>query len=170
MGGKNPVLGCGYGLGPETFRRRYCRRMPASEAIPFAENVVKIHYRRNWAPSVPRLWRDLERTARAAMLAPGTSAVAACGITYRLTSRAGLPCLVCAPLNGTLLHYIDARISPERVDYLGHPIWTYWAYRKGQWREIEPYGGQLTEHVVSGLARELLVDALFRFEDAVTRL
>jgi DNA polymerase len=38
------------------------------------------------------------------------------------------------------------------------------AYRKGQWRKIEPYGGQLTENAVQALARELLVDAMFRLE------
>ena len=43
------------------------------------------------------------------------------------------------------------------LDILGVP-------RKGQWREIEPYGGQLTENVVQALARELLVDAIFRLE------
>ena len=43
------------------------------------------------------------------------------------------------------------------LDILGVP-------RKGQWREIEPYGGQLCENAVQGLARELLVDAMLRFE------
>ena len=45
------------------------------------------------------------------------------------------------------------------LDILGVP-------RKGQWREIEPYGGQLTENVVSALARELLVHAMFALEAA----
>ena len=58
----------------------------------------------------------------------------------------------------------NAAVSKDRVDRFGYPIWTYWAYRKGQWREIEPYGGQLVENVVQALARELLVDAMFRFE------
>ena len=42
--------------------------------------------------------------------------------------------------------------------------WTYWGYRNGQWREVEPYGGQLTENVVSAISRELLVDQMFGFE------
>ena len=59
---------------------------------------------------------------------------------------------------------MNARVSPEKIDRWGYPVWTYWAYRKGQWREIEPYGGQLTENAVQALARELLVEAILRFE------
>jgi DNA polymerase len=162
--GKNTVLGCGYQMGPDTFRRRYLRHLEPEEAKRFAEEVVYTDYRKNWAPKVPKLWRDLEQTARRAMLRPGTIAKAQCGITYELTTRAGLPCLVCRLLNGKLVHYMNAQLTKE-IDRFGWPKWTYWAYRKGQWREIEPYGGQLTENVVQALARELLVDAMFRFEE-----
>jgi DNA polymerase len=90
MGGKNPVLACGYGLGPDAFRLRYCRHMPRDEAVSFAENAVR-NYRLNWAPGVPRLWRNLESTAQTALRSPGTLAVAACGISYRRSNR-----LVCS--------------------------------------------------------------------------
>lgn len=43
-------------------------------------------------------------------------------------------------------------------------MWSYWVYRQGQWREVQPYGGQLTENVVSALSRELLVDRMFALE------
>jgi DNA polymerase len=162
--GKNTILGCGYQMGPDRFRRQYCRHMEAEEAKRFAEETVYTHYRRNWAPRVPKLWRDLERTARRAMLRRGVAATAECGISYRLETVAGLPCLVCRLLNGKCIHYMNARVLPDRLDHWGCPTWSYWAYRKGQWREIQPYGGQLTENVVQALARELLVDAMFRFE------
>jgi DNA polymerase len=164
MGGKNPVLACGYQLGPDTFRRRYLRHMEMEEGKRFAEETVYTHYRRNWAPRVPKLWRDLERTARRAMLRPGVAATAECGISYRLETVAGLPCLVCRLLNDKCIHYQNARVSPDRTDRWGYPIWSFWAYRHGQWREIEPYGGQLCENAVQALARELLVDAMLRFE------
>jgi DNA polymerase len=47
----------------------------------------------------------------------------------------------------------------------GKPTWSYWRYRNGQWREVQPYGGQLTENVVSALSRELLVDRMFELEE-----
>jgi DNA polymerase len=162
-GGKNPVLGCGYGLGSDKFRLRYCRHMPLEEGKTFADAAV-YNYRKRWAPLVPKLWYNLERTARRAMLQPGIEAVGDCGITYRLEIVAGLPCLVCRLLNGKRLHYQNAQIVPNRVDHFGYPIWTYWAYRKGRWCDVEPYGSQLTQNIIEALARELLVDAMLRFE------
>jgi DNA polymerase len=160
--GKNGVLSCGYQIGAETFWRRYCRHL-GEEGKALAAKIVGV-YRHQWAPKVPALWRDLENAARRAMVLPGKIAVADCGITYWLTTRAGLPCLICSLLNGKLLHYFNARQAGR--DKWGRVKWTYHAYRKGQWREVEPYGGQLTENVVSALSRELLVDRMFGFEEA----
>jgi hypothetical protein len=56
LGGKIPVPDCGYGLGPGRFRLSYCRHMGTDEGRQFAEAVVYTHYRKNWAPMVPRLW------------------------------------------------------------------------------------------------------------------
>jgi DNA polymerase len=62
------------------------------------------------------------------------------------------------------LHYFNARIDGD--DKWGRPRWVCNAYKQGQWREVAPYGGQLTENVVSALSRELLVHAMFAFEAA----
>jgi DNA polymerase len=164
--GKNTILGCGFAMGADTFRRRYCRHMETEEAKEFTKKTVYTDYRKIWAPRVPRLWYSLEKAARAAMLQPGLTVTAECGIAYRFEPDAKpLPRLVCRLLNGKLIHYQKARVSPDDLDRWGYPIWTHWAYRRGQWREIQPYGGQLTENVVQALARELLVDAMFRLEE-----
>ena len=99
------------------------------------------------------------------MLHPGIPIKARCGIVYTLDKIAGLPTLVCRLLNGKHIHYVNARVDTNKLDPYGNPVWTDWAYRKGQWREIDPYGGQLTENVVQALARELLVDRMFAFEE-----
>ena len=157
--GKNGVLSSGYGIGAEGFYRRFCRHVEGGREL--AARIVGV-YRHQWAPAVPRLWRDLERAARRAMLHPNTTVAADCGVVYRLTTRIGLPCLVCELINGKLLHYANARI--DGCDKWGRLRWVYNAYRQGQWRVIEPYGGQLTENAVSALARELLVDRMFALE------
>jgi DNA polymerase bacteriophage-type len=159
--GKNGVLSSGYGIGAEGFFRRFCRHVEGGREL--ATRIVGV-YRNQWAPAVPRLWRDLEQAARQAMQRPGQPAAARCGVVYRLTARAGLPCLVCELPNGKLLHYANARI--DGADKWGRPRWVYNAYRQGQWREVAPYGGQLTENVASALARELLVDRMFALEAA----
>jgi DNA polymerase len=159
--GKNGVLSSGYGIGVEGFYRRFCRHVEGGREL--AGRIIGV-YRHQWAPAVPRLWRDLERAARQAMQRPGQPAVARCGVVYQLTTRVGLPCLICALPNGKLLHYANARI--DGADKWGRPRWVYNAYRQGQWREVAPYGGQLTENVASALARELLVDRMFALEAA----
>jgi DNA polymerase len=161
--GKGGVLGCGYQIGPERFRLQFLRHLSTEASKELAERVVQT-YRKEWAPRVPMMWRDLQQTARRAMLCRDVTAIARCGISYRLEEKSGLPVLVCRLLNGKDIHYVNARLS-DKPDLWGRPKWTYWAYRRGQWREIEPYGGQLTENVCQALARELLVDAMFRFEE-----
>jgi DNA polymerase len=159
--GKNGVLSSGYGIGAEGFYRRFCRHVEGGREL--AARIVAI-YRNQWAPAVPQLWRDLEHSARRAMLRPNTTVLARCGVTYRLTTRAGLPCLDCELLNGKLLHYANARI--EGTDKFGRPRWVYNAYAQGRWDNYNPWGGQLVENVVSALARELLVHAMFALEAA----
>jgi DNA polymerase len=147
--------------GAEGFYRRFCRHVEGGKEL--AARIVAV-YRNQWAPAVPRLWRDLERAARQAMLRPGQTVTAHCGVAYRLTTRAGLPCLVCELINGKALYYANAR--PDGHDKYGKPRWIHNAYRQGRWEEIEPFGGKLCENVVSALARELLVHAMFALEDA----
>jgi DNA polymerase len=163
--GKNTVLGCGYQMGATRFCSQYLRHLAGDEAKDLAGNVID-GYRNNWAPKVKFLWYNLEDTARRAMLIPGVMARAQCGITYLFETKAGLPCLSCRLLNGKFIYYMDAKIASgeDAYDIRGRRRWTYQAERAGRWWEVEPYGGQLTENAVQALARELLVDAMLRFE------
>ena len=88
--GKNGVLSSGYGIGAEGFYRRFCRHVEGGREL--AARIVGV-YRNQWAPAVPRLWRDLEGTARRAMQCPGQPAVGA--LRRRLSTddsrRAAMP-------------------------------------------------------------------------------
>jgi DNA polymerase len=44
--------------------------------------------------------------------------------------------------------------------------YSYGAQKNGQWKEVTAYGGLITENVVQALARDLMVDAMFRCEAA----
>jgi DNA polymerase bacteriophage-type len=156
--GKNTVLGCGFGLGWKGFRDKYCK-----DDDTLAKRIVNT-YRQTWAPRVPRLWYDLERAAIQAIQIPGRIVTAACGIRYKLETKAGLPFLVCQILNGKKFHYANAQLEMRDSGWGSRPSVTYWAIKDHQWRKIVAWHGRLTENVVQAVARELLVDAMFRFE------
>jgi hypothetical protein len=88
--GKTGVLSSGYGIGAESCYRRFCRHVEGGREL--AARIVAV-YRYQWAPLVPRLWRDLDQSARRAMLQPGKPVTARCDVVYLLTTRVGLPCL-----------------------------------------------------------------------------
>jgi DNA polymerase len=162
--GKGTVLGCGFGMSAKTFRERHLRHLPADEAKAFAEEIVRV-YRTEWAPLVPRLWYNLGDVALDALQRPGATVAARCGISYRLETKAGMPCLVCTLLNGKTIHYLNARIAPER-NQRGRRYWSYWkANDRGQWNRHTPYSHQLTENAVQASARELLAAAMLRLEE-----
>jgi len=155
--GKNTVLGCGFGLGWKGFRDKYCK---GDDVL--AQRIINT-YRNEWAPKVPQLWYDLERTAIRAMQNPGAIVTAACGIRYWRETKAGLPFLVCQLLNGKKFHYANAQLEMCGSAWGKRPAVAYWAIKDHHWRKVIAWRGHLTENVVQALARELLVHAMFRF-------
>src|SRR6516225_5995985 len=129
--GKNSVLGLGFGMGPTKFRDRYC----AAQGEGFAQLAVNT-YRNVWAPKVPQLWYDLERTAIRAMQNPGAIVTAACGIRYRLEKKAGRPFLVCQMPNGKKFHYANAQLEMRDNTWGKRPTVTYWAIKDHHWRKV----------------------------------
>ena len=156
--GKNTVLGAGFGLGWKGFANKYCK---GDDSL--AQRIINT-YRNEWAPKVPQLWYDLERTAIRAMQNPGAIVTAACGIRYRLEKKAGLPFLVCQLFNGKKFRYANAQLEMRDSNWGKRPAITYWAIKDHHWRKVIAWHGHLTENVVQALARELLVDGMFRFE------
>src|SRR5262249_42721389 len=119
-----------------------------------------------WAPKVPQLWCALERAAIRAMQCPGMIISAECGIRYRLESKAGLTFLVCQLPNGKKFHYANAVLEVRENEWGKKRLTvTYWAIKDHHWRKVVAWHGHLTENVVQALARELLVAAMFRFEE-----
>jgi DNA polymerase bacteriophage-type len=135
--GKNSVLGLGFGMGWQKFKLKYGKHL----SDEFCQEVVRV-YRKEWAPEVPRLWYAL---ADASLLAVETGQTQeAYGIEYRrengwLTAR--LP-------SGRKLYYWNPQPCLNRYD---RPSWTYQAFKDGQSRTVDTFGGQLCENVVMGI-------------------
>jgi DNA polymerase len=67
--------------------------------------------------------------------------------------------------NGKKFHYANAQFEMRDNTWGKRPTVTYWAIKDHHWRKVIAWHGHLTENVVQALASELLVAAMFRFEE-----
>jgi DNA polymerase len=169
--GKNAELGCGFGLGGDTFCRKYCPdckcrftkgwcEFPETPGRNVAGRAV-FAYREGAAPKVMDLHKDLEKTALKALWGTVDQWYEAdCGIAYRLHDG----WMQCRLLDGKLLHYWNPQ--PIRKDRFGRAKdgWQYTCWKGRLKKVVDAYGGILTQNVIEGLARQLLVHAMLKAE------
>ena len=154
--GKNTVLGCGFGLGGKSFRRKYARK----RSLDFSKGIVS-YYRDGYAPMVPQMWYDLEDAANTAV--HERVAAEAYGCLYQLEDE----WLTCRLPSGRKLWYFQPQPDRGPMSWDADDIrrfWWYSAKKMGRWKKIKAWGGHLTENVVQGLARDLLVNSMFKCE------
>ena len=159
--GKGAVLGLGFQMGAPKFQWQTKMQAKVDISLDLAKKTVTA-YREEFAPLVPRLWRGLENAALSAVRTgrPAESH----GIVYRrqdlwLTAR--LP-------SGRKLWYFNPRLVKRPMPWDEDDIretWTYQAWKGGRWKTIDAYGGLLTENVVQGTARDLLVHGAMLAEE-----
>lgn len=150
--GKNSVLGCGFQMGAPKFHARYCKNQP----IEFAENVIYT-YRKVWAPEVPKLWYALEAASTRAVK-EGTSQETY-GVLYQ---REDDWLTATLPSGWQKLWYPAPRLFHD--EKFNKEAWQYTTSKGGKTSQAKAFGGLETEHVVSGLARGLLVASMMRIE------
>lgn len=159
--GKNSILGLGFQMGANKFWKRYCK----TQTLEFAQGVVDT-YREEWAPEVPGLWKGLEEAALDAVWERRPRE--AYGVTFQLEDMwltARLP-------SGRKLYYFSpmpirkemAWSTEEKPDI--RRAWTFKAKKMGKPVVVDAFGGLLTENLASGLARDLLVNGMFKAEKA----
>lgn len=162
--GKNTVLGCGFQMGAPKFRARYAKHMP----LEFCQGVIEA-YRKEWAPEVPKVWRGLERAALGTVRtghphdAYSTDEYGRQGISLGVRYQLEDGWLTARLPSGRKLWYRNPKLVQKRMPWDEDDIrwaWTYQAWKMGQWKTIDAYGGLLTENVVQALARDLMVYAM----------
>jgi len=157
--GKNAVLGLGFQCGAQTFQEKFC----TDRYVEFCQTVVDT-YRYEWAPNVPRLWKGLEEAAVGAVANPG-AAYSYGPIEYCMEGdwlSARLP-------SGRKLWYHGAhtKLKPMPWDAEDKRLAiSYYAWKYGQWQELDTYGGKLAENVVQAAARDIMANALLAAEEA----
>jgi DNA polymerase len=169
--GKMGILGAGFGMGPDTFRRQ---AQVQGVDISEEESANAIRTYRETFPGVVDLWRGLNTAARSATLDVGRTKVWVCSKVR--FSLAGSYLTATLP-SGRRLWYPSpsmARTVPPWVDPPedGSPVpdadkidsVTALSMTGGRWDRRPYYGGLWTENVVQGIARDVLAAALLRLE------
>jgi DNA polymerase len=116
------------------------------------------------------MWEQLENAAIEAVSAPGC-VVECCGGKIAYTCNKQF--LWCRLPSGRIISYASPSVSWKtktiKVDgdefEINRRTVSYWSFGKGK-QQIDLYGGMQTAHVVSGTARDVLVSAMLRVEEA----
>lgn len=154
--GKNAVLGLGFQMGPPKFKLKYGKGQP----LEFIQEVVRV-YRQEWAPGVPRLWRDFLEASTRAVHEGGQHETHGC--TYELEGG----WLSCRLPNEKKIWYRDPRPTFKPMPWDEHdvrPGWSFKCWKMGHWVTRDAFGGLLTENNVMGIERGLMTDAMFELE------
>jgi DNA polymerase len=153
--GKTCDLAFGFGGGLRAFRNFMPDRFTDVEVERFKREWRAAH------PKITRLWRDIDNAAVLAVRERGQ--VVRCG--YICLKCAGVFLQIKLP-SGRKLSYPQPRIITDkrgdRVVYADNGAGQFRDCRNG----LGAYGGLWTENIVSGIARDLLADAMLRIEAA----
>jgi DNA polymerase len=185
---KPGVLGCVYRLGGGQMGKTkkgdpiktglwgYAENMGVLMSQDRAHEVVRI-FRESY-PEVPQCWYDLER-AVTEVLEGGKKACREVGpgncLKFdkifmeddRVILRMQLP-------SGRFVHYVDAFLDDCRMPWLdreGNEVYKKTLFYSGidgetkQWTSINAHGGKTFENSVQGIARDVLVESLLKFEN-----
>ncbi len=161
--GKVAVLGCGFGMGWKRYRDTVYEWTGLEIADELAQLAVNTYRSLNF--QIKDLWYELEDAAIAAVRNPG--AKIRCGRGGCLTYKVKGPYLWCELPSGRLLCYplpklVDA-LAPWGEAKEAVEISTTNSYTR-KWERRTLYGGLQTENVVQAVARDLMLDAMFRLE------
>ena len=155
--GKDAILGCGYGMGTNTFFDR-CRQNDNLRPLfdngkydwDFINRLIKTY--RNKYANIPAFWTEIEKCFRWPTKYPGEKTV------YKISESAEIRffrsgTITCMQLpSGRVMNYRHAIVSPKdnSIKYLHGHLW----------------GGSITENLIQAMCRDLLGYWLLCCEDA----
>lgn len=162
--GKAAALGMGYGMGYQKFRDQVLKQV----GITISEDLAKkaVYAYRSVNPKVVQLWNDLEMGFRRAI--NGSTTTLCNGkifISPMIPPHSGVK--IRLP-SGSHLYYHHTSVKTEQFrDANGFfKERQILCYDDGDMIPKTVYGGLLTEHVISSTARDILVPAMYRLEQA----
>lgn len=160
--GKSANLGCGYGMGPDKFKADTAKKTGIILSDEMARQVVFTYRRKNKA--IVDFWKETEWAFRRAVLKE--SSILCNGRIHVMPMQAPYRGVQIRLPSGSYLFYHNAQIDTENSDRGMREILTYTTDEGGILGRSKLYGGLLTEHIVSATARDILVPAMWRLENA----
>jgi DNA polymerase len=156
--GKVIILGCGYGMGWETFVATAKKQFKMIVTKDDAKLAVKAY--RDKYSLVKDLWKNLKEAAARCVI---TGEKVTCGlITFGIFRKNGIKWLAMVLPSGKAIYYMEPRIEYHHIPkfeemgkvptivHLGlHP------YSK-KWTKLKLIPGRITENAVQGTAREIM--------------
>jgi hypothetical protein len=164
--GKTAILGLGYGMGWEKFKRTVRLQTGESISDDDAKKAVDL-YRTRYA-KVKTLWDKLDG------MIPYIAGTSEGKVIWDLPGSIGEQCIVLP--SGLKIRYPNLRQESctTRDPESGKPYtrleWVYDVYDKRRFEKRKLYGGKVLENMSQGLAGELCKEAMLQMGDGVTGL
>lgn len=165
--GKVPFLAGGYGGGQNAFKKS-AQKAGVQMSSRLAEEIKGLYRDEN--PKIVQSWWELQDAAIEAVSSRRVEVPALRGRVRYLSTGAFLFCQL---PSGRCLSYANptvawksriVSIDGDDVEINSRGV-SYWGVHAGRWQKLDLYGGLQCAHIVSGTARDLLVDAMFRVEE-----
>lgn len=162
--GKQLILGCGYGMGPDKFIDT-CR----TKAVPplelgYEEAKEAVYGYRNSVPEITKFWRKINSACIKAMRKWGP---VKCGrFTVRPETLAnGFPIIYIDMPSGSIA-YPNPSLGTE--EWNGELMSTFEFYTPwgSSWIKTDTFGGSLTENIIQALTRDVLRDGMIAADEA----
>lgn len=159
--GKVAELACGYGGGVNALKAFGADKMGLTDQ----EMQDIVTQWRAASPTIPALWREVERAAKLALQSPGRTFYVGTRYPKVASYYRDADALRCQLPSGRVLTYWGARLDNDgNICFMGQNQTT----RK--WEKTETWGGKLVENIVQAVARECLAVAMLRLDKAGWRI
>ena len=158
--GKQTILGAGFGMGAPKFVAS-CKEKAAIDVSKELSEKAIYGYRKRYA-MVPKLWKECEKAAINAVMRPG-KIFRYIHVAYQMRGEH----LYCILPSGREITYplasirtVKSRFGPQNKLY-------YWGVDSfsNKWKELDTWGGKLTENFVQAAARDCMAFGLINCEE-----
>lgn len=156
---KAQILGCGFGMGALKFRKTawdmYRLKLSEGQSKSAVDSYRQVH------SAVPQLWKAYEKAAVSAVEGHRFQ-------TNHCFFQVQHDFLVVRLPSGRCLRYRKPQIAWRETEYGPRKTLEFWAVnsKTKKWSIERTWGGTLTENIVQATARDLLMPAMLRLEEA----